>query len=268
MSTTHAAGRPSELLLRLFAGYTRRYLRRHFHAVRLLRGGGPPAAGGEAPRQPLVVYLNHPSWWDPLVGLHLALTLLPGRRHHSPMDAEQLERYGFFRRLGFFPVERGSAAGARRFLATAEALLAEPRTVLWITPQGRFADPRERPVELESGLARLARRMGHGQLVPLALEYPFWEERFPEALAGFGRPLAAADLAGLPAPEVGRRLAAALETAQDQLAAAARRRDPAAFDTLLGGRAGVGGVYDRWRALVARLRGERFVAGHRPGSGR
>jgi hypothetical protein len=46
------------------------------------------------------------------------------------------------------------------------------------------------------------------------------------------------------------------------LAAAALRRDPAAFETLLGGKTGVGGVYDLWRRLKAFFRGERFRSAH------
>ena len=54
--------------VRGFTRYVRRYLRRHFHAVRLVRAGRP-----EAPAEgPLVIVLNHPSWWDPLVGAVLA----------------------------------------------------------------------------------------------------------------------------------------------------------------------------------------------------
>ena len=54
----------------------------------------------------------------------------------------------------------------------------------------------------------------------------------------------------------------ALTEAQDALAAEAVRRDPAAFETLVGGAAGVGGVYDFWRSLWAKLRGERFHSEH------
>jgi hypothetical protein len=39
-------------------------------------------------------------------------------------------------------------------------------------------------------------------------------------------------------------------------------RDPQRFEVLHGGQAGVGGLYDLWRRLRARLRGERFQAAH------
>lgn len=260
----------SPRLFAAFARYARWYLRRHFHAVRL--AASVPAVPAVPPDAALVVYLNHPSWWDPLLALTLAATHFPERTHHGPIDAAMLERYGFFRRLGFFGVEPGTVAGARRFLRLADALLARPGTALWITPQGEFTDPRRRPVRLRPGLGRAARRLvdrpGGAVLLPLAVEYPFWEERFPEALVAYGEPVDADHLAG----ELGggaspadwdRALAARLETAQDCLAALAQGRDPGSFHTLVGGRAGVGGVYDLWRAARALVTGERFVREHR-----
>jgi 1-acyl-sn-glycerol-3-phosphate acyltransferase len=251
--------RVSPLLLSLFSRYAQGYLARHFHAVRLSRAGLPdpePLSG-----RPVIVYLNHPSWWDPLAGMLLALRLFPGRRHYSPIDAAALGKYRFFERLGFFGIEPGTARGARRFLSVAQEILSQPDAMLWITAGGRFADPRERPVRLQSGLGHLASRMREGVLLPLALEYPFWEVRFPEALARFGEPISLGYDGLLPdawTAVLEKRLAAA----QDALAAEALARDPASFETLLGGSAGVGGVYDAWRRLRSRVRGERFRPEH------
>ena len=47
--------------------------------------------------------------------------------------------------LGVFGVEPKTMRGAREFLRTSRSILARPRTALWITAQGRFADARERP---------------------------------------------------------------------------------------------------------------------------
>jgi 1-acyl-sn-glycerol-3-phosphate acyltransferase len=244
--------------LRFFNAYIRRYLRRHFHAVRIADFSKLPVD------RPAVVYLNHAAWWDPLVCLFLVDQLFPGRPVFGPIDAAQLERYGIFRGLGFFGIEPGTARGAIRFLRTAENVLHDPAHMLWLTPQGRFADPRERPVMLQEGLGHLARRARHAVFVPLAIEYPFWNDRLPEALVRFGAPVTADEL---PAPEIGgeaqsRFLASRLAQTQDDLARAAQKREPADFTTLLGGEAGVGGVYDAWRKLKARWHGEKFAAEH------
>jgi len=168
------------------------------------------------------------------------------------MDAAALDRYRFFRRLGFFGVESGTVRGARTFLEECAAILGEPGTAVWITAQGRFADPRERPAGIRSGIARLGRRIG-GTLLPLALEYSFWTETRPEALIRFGEPLTL-PLAGT-IEDVRRRIEGRLEAAQDALGEAARRRDSEAFVTTLEGRRGMGGLYGLWRSLRDRIRG-------------
>ncbi len=250
-----ATPRISRPLSRWFGAYARRYVRRHVHAVRVLRRDLPSDAGDA----PLLIVLNHPSWWDPMIAFVLRDRFFPRREHYAPMDAAALERYRFFGRLGMFGVERGTPRGAATFLRVGEAVLARPRGTLWVTAQGRFEDPRVRPTVLMPGVGLLAARMPRGSVLPLALEYPFWEERTPEALAAFGTPMAvgSGDTEGWTA-----RIAEALERTQDVLATAAAARDGVTFETILGGRAGVGGVYDLWRSLRARLKGERFDREH------
>lgn len=245
-------------LLRLFAAYSRRYLARHFHAVRLSREGLPPRVDG-----PLVVVLNHPSWWDPLVAMTLALSAWPDRRHFAPIDAAALERYRLLGRIGLFGVERESLRGAARFLRTAKAVLARSDGAIWITAQGEFRDPRERPVRLRIGVGHLGAAISAGAIVPLAIEYPFWEERLPEALARFGAPLVAGRPGGPRTPVQWTTLIErSLEQTQDALANEARSRDSDAFETVLSGGAGVGVIYDAWRRVAARIRGERFRREH------
>jgi 1-acyl-sn-glycerol-3-phosphate acyltransferase len=214
-----------------------------------------------------VVYLNHASWWDPLVLLIVAQRHWPDCRHFAPIDAAALGRYRILESLGFFGVERGTVAGARRFAQTTRRILAKSKTVLWLTPQGRFADPRERPTRLETGLSWLVRHAKPDvNFLPLALEYPFWEERTAECLLRFGPVVERERFAADDAAESCRELAAMLEATQDRLAEEAQTRRPGDFETLVQGTAGVGGVYDAWRRLKARLRGERFRAEHGGGA--
>jgi 1-acyl-sn-glycerol-3-phosphate acyltransferase len=253
---------PSAVLFQWFSAYARRYVRRHFHAVRIAHRAPSLDLTG-----PAVVYLNHPSWWDPLTCLILAGRFFPARRHYAPIDARALERYRFFRRLGFFGVEPGTHRGAAQFLRASLAVLRRPDTMLWVTAEGAFRDPRQRPVRLQPGLARLlSRATAETAVLPLAVEYPFWQERTPELLVRFGEPLRVRPGDARAPDDLQHELERRLEQAMDELRAAAVRQDPAAFDTLLGGRAGVGGVYDLWRRSVAALRGRRFVADHGAGA--
>ena len=127
--------------------------------------------------------------------------------------------------------------GAREFLRTSRSILARPRTALWITAQGRFADARERPPGIQPGVAHLAHRLDQAVILPLALEYPFWEERRPEALARFGQAIVVERGADRTVEEWRTCIEAALTSTQDALVREAQRRDPAAFQTLVGGKA-------------------------------
>jgi len=242
----------------MFAGFARKHLR----AVRVAEWGLPPA---DDPARPLVVYANHPSWWDGVAFMLYSTELFPGRRMFSPMEAGALVRYGFMRRLGVFGVERQSARGAVAFLRTAKQVLATPDTMLWMNAPGRFMDVRERPVVIALGLAKLPELAPEARFLPMALEYPFWAERAPEMLCAFGTPLDGAALAAMPREERSRALAAALEATMDRLAEDAIARDPGRFRDILAGKEGMGGVYERWRHLQAVLRGRSFDPRHDPG---
>ena len=252
--------RRSPLLVSLFSAYVRRYAARHFHAVRLSRAVGAPADS----HKPILVVLNHPSWWDPLTCIVLT-QLFPNRTHYAPMEAAALARYRFFERLGFFGIEPGTVGGGIGFLRTSMAILAGPQNMLWVTAQGRFVDPRQRPLRLQAGVGRLAAHLSDGVILPLALEYPFWNERKAEALARFGEPLFTAPNRRRTPEEWITAIEQGLQDAQDALAKEACSRNPAAFDVLVSGGSGVGGVYDLWRSMRAWLRGERFRSEHQSG---
>jgi len=264
----------SQFLLRAFAQYTRWYLRRHFHSLRIHRSGWLPDNENAIPK---VIYLNHPSWWDPLVCLHLARNLFARHHAYAPIDARAVEKYAFFKRLGFFGVENDTPRGAASFFRVAHQVLGQPWHMLWVTPQARFADIRERPVRFKNGLgllaSRIARPYPHStsitppnrvQFVPLAIEYAFWQERLPEILLHFGEPLEVhTATAHLRSPEDWTAtLELRLETAMNALAEASTHRQTEAFLPWLRGHSGVGGIYDHWRRLHSKLRGRPFDPNH------
>lgn len=248
----------SPRLFRFFAVWLRRYFAKRFHAVRLSRAGGIPDRDGRA----LVFFTNHPSWWDPILYMVLADSCFPGLQGYGPMEASALEKYGILRRLGIFPVDTGSPRAAVQFLRTAESVLQRENSSLWLTPEGAFTDVRSRPIALQGGLAHLARRLPDAVLVPVAIEYPFWDESRPEALVRFGELVQTAEHEGLDAEAWTALLASRLEQTLDALGEEAMSRDPERFRTLVGGGGGVGGVYDLWRRLVAALRGRSFRPEH------
>jgi 1-acyl-sn-glycerol-3-phosphate acyltransferase len=248
----------SRLLFKSFGSYLGFYLGRNFHAVRLSKAGPPP----HLPKGPVIFYSNHPSWWDPVVMFYLAYRYYPNWAGYAPMDAEALKKYSFFKRLGIFGVEENSFRGAATFLCTSWNVLSRPKSALWITAEGQFTDARRRPVRLRAGLAHLAKSVDCVTMIPLALEYPFWRERFPEALIRFGAPVAAGPAQQRSTREWTALFEQALEETMAALAIDAMDRNLAAFDFLLAGRAGVGGLYDMWRWLKAVVSGKPFRPEH------
>ena len=231
----------SEATLRLFRRVVRVYFRRHFRSVMLQQAEALSEARG-----PLIVYANHSSWWDPMVSVLLAETLLAERRHYAPMDASALKRYPILGKIGIFPVEMASRRGAAQFLRTSQAIL-ESGGVVWITPQGRFADSRERPLGFKPGLGALAVRNPGLVMIPLAIEYTFWDERLPETLLRLGRPVHTEE--GMSADAVTEKLEGALVETMEELKLASMMRDARSFRVLLRGGRGTGGVYEIGRRL-------------------
>jgi len=243
----------SKFTLRFFRRIVRRYLRRHFRAVALQHGERLTNTSG-----PLVIYANHSSWWDPMISILLAEELLPAARSYAPMDAAALAKYPILRRVGIFPVEMATARGAAQFLRTSQAIL-DSGGVLWITPQGRFADPRV-PLTFKPGLGALAVRNPGLLLLPLAIEYTFWDERLPEALLRFGEHVSISD--GTSTEAATQQLEAALAEAMAKLKEAVVVRDPRAFRVLLTGTRGAGGFYAMGRRLRAWVTGKPLVLDH------
>lgn len=247
-------------ILRFFRRIVRGYFRRHFHAVRLSAEPDATSISG-----PLIVYANHSSWWDPMVAFLLGEQLFPGSQHYAPMDAAALARYSILSRIGVFPVEMNTARGAAQFLRTGEAVLAAGG-VLWVTPQGRFADSRERPLTFKPGLAALAARVAAKHrtctLLPLAIEYPFWDERLPECLLRLGTPIRISY--GADAEAIEPDLRAALTAQMDLLAQSAITRTPDSFQTVLAGSAGTGGFYALINRIKAAISRRPYIADHTP----
>jgi 1-acyl-sn-glycerol-3-phosphate acyltransferase len=254
MSTAREVPPISAAMLRFFRGVVRSYFQRHFRSVAItkLSHKSLPDAGG-----PCVIYANHSSWWDPMVMVFLG-ERFPVARNYAPMDATALEKYPILRKLGIFPIDMATARGAAQFLRTSQAILDEGGA-LWITPQGRFADPRE-PLVFKPGLGALAARNPAVAFHPLAIEYTFWDERLPEALLHFGP--AVLIEGGTSTEEATLQLEAGLASAMQELRAKAIARDPAAFQPMLTGGRGTGGFYALGRRLRGLFTGRRAALDH------
>lgn len=244
-------------LFRLFRDYAPKYAAKHLHAVRLAKALPRPTSW----MGPAIFVMNHPSWWDPIIG-YVLCRHWPDRLDYAPIDAVALKKYKFLGKVGLFGIEPNTTAGAREFLRVGRLLLDNDLATLWVTAQGEFTDARVRPVALRSGVGHLAATMNRGVVVPIAVEYTFWNESKPEALVGFGRVIDASECRGRSPRECTALIASELESTMNRLAEVAQSRDPALFTSLVEGKAGVGGIYDIGRRLRSLVTGRRFRAEH------
>lgn len=244
-------------IFRFMRGYARYKIRNAFDAFRISKSSQPPPETDE----PLIVVMNHPSWWDPMTAMVLSRSF-GDRAHYAPIEAKMLEKYPVFGKIGIFGIEPGTRQGAATFLRTAEAILNAPNTMLWVTAQGHFVDVRQRPVNIQAGVGYAAARMSRGLILPLAVEYLYWQESKPELLARWGEPLEIAD----GTERDGRAWTVCIEESltknMDVLAQEAMARDASLFDNVLEGTVGVGGVYGLWQRVRAWLAGRQYDPRH------
>ncbi|MEM9367426.1 MAG: lysophospholipid acyltransferase family protein [Planctomycetota bacterium] len=271
MKANHATSLkpPSKWFQNGFHRFLEPYLRRHFHAMAVHRDThldqqlpAIPSVDLSDAGLPVLVYCNHPSWWDPLLAHLLNRLVFAPRQFYAPIDAEALEKYPVFERLGFFGVQMKSNAGAAAFLKTTSTIFQRDHAALWLTPEGRFCDARDHDAALMPGLAHLCHRLTRGLVVPIAIEYVFWEERLPECLIRFGECVSIEDHSDWGKSHWSDTLSERLRSSQNALAALAIARQAEPFDNLLRGQQGASGLYDFFRRMNAFARGKKFNPAH------
>ena len=240
---------------RFFAGYAGRLISRRFHGVRLMHGSREVLESIGSGRTPAITLFTHASWWDPLAGLMLWNRFMHERDAFLPMERDQLERFRFFRRLGTFGIDPDDPASLERMRDHVLDRFAErPTSLLGLTPQGRFTDPRS-SIRLRPGAAAIAAALPEPPTVAtVAIEYVFWQDARPEMLVS---------AEACEAPTVGttagwhRRMSEAFTATTERLASAAMSRDPDAFELVAGGAARINPVMDAWLRLRGRSGGIR-----------
>lgn len=218
-------------------------LRKQFNTVQV-RGDLTPAT------VPTIYAPNHSTWWDGYLCQVLAQTL-----RHDPylmMEERNLRRYRFFTWVGCFGVDRDDARAALASLDYATKLLrGHPERGMYIFPQGTMVPNERRPLQLYSGLARLARRVGTVRVVPVAMRLSFMQEQKPDAFMsiGPGRMVAATD-----SPRaITAWLTDALTAELDALTTDITAERLEAFTTVMRGQSGIDRLFDR---LASRQRRE------------
>ncbi len=263
--TTHAVAHgvaiPGEFrprFARFFARFVRGMFARKFHAVRIAASTREQLRALSNVNEPVIVLLNHASWWDPLVCVLLGESEITGRSAMAPMEAEQLRRFTFFRKLGLFGVEADNRDGLRVLREyVLDRFARETRPTLWITPQGEFTDVRA-PIKHRLGAAGVAAKCPTCRVVSVAIEYGFWVDQKPEVFIraeSIATPVIATTPGEQqpPRPSVRdwhRAMTQGMQDNAQRLAAHVIARDPAAFECLVGGDStSIHPVYDWWLKL-------------------
>lgn len=262
-------GRYNPRFTRVFAWWVRKMMRKDFFAVRLARENAGLLASLEGHPGPVIVALNHASWWDPLVSLVLHARFTPGRLPTGPVEAEQFKRFGFMAKLGLFGIDPHDPRSAPLLVDHCLGLFREqPLTSLWVTPQAQFVDPR-RKVQIRPGVSMVASACEglNPRALSVAIEYVMWVDRKPELLLRFeevvppsgGASAKGTDLAEPRSEARGsttawhRAFTKAMRANQAALAELSMARDPAAFEVILGGDEGrINPLYDLWQRLRKR----------------
>jgi 1-acyl-sn-glycerol-3-phosphate acyltransferase len=245
---------------RVFAWYAKRLFRKRFYAVRAAPGSVALLESVRALPTPVILGFNHCSWWDPMIGFHLHGQLLTGRTPCSPIDATQLRRFQFFRKLGMFGIDPDDPMSLRAMARyVGERFAQDERPLLMLTPQGRFVDPRV-PVEVRPGIGLVAMQHPQARVLVVAVEYAFWTEQRPEVFFRVESVDPPADARSV------RAWTEAVEAAMRRNAAALAdlviARDPARLETVSGGgEASIHPLYDL--LLRATGRGTAIEVAHR-----
>lgn len=195
-----------------------------------------------ARKAPLLVVSNHTAWHDPLVVLALASALEVDA--YAMMDAKNLAKLPFFRRVGAFGVDLASARDGARAIRYAASLLDRAGRAVWIFPQGETR-PVTDTLVLRGGAARVARLAASARVVPMAVRYEHADQERASIWVSLGEPLAT--------PTVAVQTAA-IEAELVRLENAVRARAPEeqGFETLFEAREGwLGALATRMLGWIA-----------------
>ncbi|MFK7884344.1 MAG: lysophospholipid acyltransferase family protein [Phycisphaerales bacterium] len=233
-------------------------MRKRFAAVRIAHGTKEVIRSVGHADTPVIVVMNHASWWDPLLGLVIAEEYFGDRPCYAPMEMEQWQNFKFMRKLGVFGVNTSDPDAFTLTKSYINGLISDNRrSVLMITPQAQFTDPRA-DIRLRPGAASIAAANDEIQVISLAVEYGFWDQQRPEVFLR---------ATNIDTPEIAttagwhRALQHGMKSNGQYLAQLVINRDSSAFVSLIGKRgADVNPIYDaavKLRGRSASVRSEK-----------
>jgi chlorobactene lauroyltransferase len=176
--------RKSLLFEKIFAVYNLNLFKRRFHSLRV---SGLEFLTARDKTIPLLIYVNHSSWWDGLVAFEISR--LYKLDSFIMMEEKQLRKLRFFRRLGAFSVVREKPREAIKSIDYSVKILGEkPNRAVWIFPQGEILPNDVRPLGFFNGAAKIIEKFENCYALPVAIRYEFLGEFKPEIFVKISKP--------------------------------------------------------------------------------
>ena len=248
----------NNLVSTLLAHHARAMLQKNFRKISFTVSGAEPCF---EPNVPVLAIANHAGWWDPMLAMHLSNHVFR-KETYGVMAEEELRRYGIFRMVGVYSVDRSSPMETRRFLEYTRKLMAGTGRLLWIYPQGDIVSAEVLPLQFKGGFAHIARLLGRVHILKIVSSYDFWLESKPEIVIDI-LPLETLEAGSAgPAEQLTERIAAEMSEHMAAVRAIVRTRDASALRTVFVADRGTHPVYDMYRRFKAAFRNEDFAKRH------
>ncbi len=159
MTQAIAPARHSRQFLRVFGWYACRLLRKRFASVRIADDTDEVLRSVADSDQPVIVAMNHPSWWDPIIGVTIKHIFMRQRFAISPIDMAMYKRFGFMKRLGLFGIDPDHPETSSAMLDYIHSCAStHPDFALFITPKASSVIP-EHPLSFAPASRRLLSRL-------------------------------------------------------------------------------------------------------------
>ncbi len=173
------------LALRAGRAYAARTMTRSLRAAFRRAVWAAPDLIDPAPGRPLVVYANHHVYHDSFLLWHL---LTRGLGRPMVVWMARWEQAPLFGPIGALPFPDDDArARAVTIRETARRMKADPRTALYVYPEGHMHPPEDGLLPFVADLPRLARLLpSDAAFVPVGIRSSWWGESRPTAVLGAG----------------------------------------------------------------------------------
>lgn len=133
-----------------------------------------------------LLYGVHGCWWDGPLATFICRNLYDCDFY---MMIKDLYRFTSLSFAGAYSIDKNSFRGSLKAIRYSIELLKNPKTSLWMFPQGNVMPQDYRPIIFESGIAHICKGLEGVNLIPIAYSYVFLRNEKPEIFVEIGNPI-------------------------------------------------------------------------------